>query len=1575
MVKERSHGHIRKLPLDREKLHWYYDRLTIGLCIVQANDEETILFANREACLLYDCATEAEFFSLTGGTFRGMTSEDSVSLANVVGSGGNQFTLHFQYLTASRHLHDADSIITLDEIDGRKVFFLHLVSQQMELANSISDELTGFLGGKDFFTASIDMSKTTRNNGNFPDYCPVCFNIANFRGFNRENGIDAGNRLLSYIAQTLRKTFSKGLFGHTNADTFLAILPRDGLGEKVEEACALVNRYIGSKSSALKAGVVMFGHDVSEEMVRHSFDMAKIACNAAKDDREHSYVVFSKEMEDRLEKRQYILEHFDLALKEGYIKLYYQPVVRTLSGKVCSFEALARWEDPERGMIMPGVFVPVLESARRIGRLDAYMIDHVVQSLHERLKSGLHLVPVSLNLSQLDFDLTDPLRCLEEAVAKYQVPRKYIHVEVTESGLAENRGQMARTIKAIHDAGYEVWLDDFGAEYSSLNVLHSYCFDLIKLDMGFFQNFDAKSRDIITGIVLMAKRMGLHVLAEGVETEEQLAFLKEIGCERIQGYYYGKPMPIASARSELGRKHILLESDLERSVYGAAGLVDIVSQTPIGLCLRENGTSRMLCVNQAFLAELKTVGIQSLEEYNKVLSVRNILLSRKLGYFMDQVFAGTTGTTTFVDNGQYLRMNVTKLSGVQDFWIGKVNLTNISFDQEATKNRRFDAMFRNVVQFFDGVYFLDLQKDEIEVVECVHPKIRPGFVFHGISSSFAAYTSELVHMDDRKRFLSFIDVEQLCRVADASERGYAQDLFRIRREDGTYRWTTFLALILSRGNEKGILLCERQDIWETYPQRKSLLPVFAASLSSGSESLDIQTPTWERSLLYAFLRFSGIPAFWKDRSLRFLGANEKLLAEIGKSRDEVLGKTAKELGIYIDADSFHSREERILRHGETLHDTRMILVDGVGRQLTVTEFPWYLGNEIAGTAGFLNVGRAHPEESFITDPETGLLDMYGILIAASAYDEAYRKSGTGYCGVYLTLKDYGHLCRTFGSGFTQAVTKIAAEELKRDGIPLGASASRLTGCDFLLLSKEPDSGLLVQLARKVRNRIQGIPEIGGISCHLEMSGSLAFGAEAQGFFDLLDLLYKRARHPEDNGMERLNSLWQMVGLSTEILNSLSDRVALIDPETNEILFLNRAMRKDLNLAEDSDCAGKKCYEILECRDTPCRFCPNSTLSASTFSIYQQKCKGSGQEYLVKGVLVPWKGRIVRLSIGHATGNQEHGTSSQSLLDYEMWANDAITEGMAEKDPSHGIQKAMEHLAFSMQADRFLLFEERPEQTVRCTYEWCRKGRLPVKEEMQGLLRKNLEPLYRIFTQKKVAMIPDYEEFLKRNPDFVLPIDGVRNIISGHLAVSGTSLGFTMVLNASDENFRPAGYMLATLTDFFAALLRNRNSLNEALQRSLHDPMTGVLNRGGLAQYLRERTFVGTVALISGDINGLKHMNDTQGHEAGDHLICSISKILVHLTDADHVVRMGGDEFLVIGEGMDDAGARNLIDQIKVSCLAQGLSLALGYTIHTGKIADIDAVLRKADEAMYEDKSLQREGLQGSVTAGQPDKTT
>ncbi|MDD6229840.1 MAG: GGDEF domain-containing protein [Lactimicrobium massiliense] len=184
---------------------------------------------------------------------------------------------------------------------------------------------------------------------------------------------------------------------------------------------------------------------------------------------------------------------------------------------------------------------------------------------------------------------------------------------------------------------------------------------------------------------------------------------------------------------------------------------------------------------------------------------------------------------------------------------------------------------------------------------------------------------------------------------------------------------------------------------------------------------------------------------------------------------------------------------------------------------------------------------------------------------------------------------------------------------------------------------------------------------------------------------------------------------------------------------------------------------------------------------------------------------------------------------------------------------------------------------------------------------------------------------------------------------------GGSVGFTLVLNAYEENFHRAGYILSTLTDFLSVMIQNRNNISEALSHSLRDPMTGVLNRAGLAKYLSTRKRQETAAFISGDINGLKEENDRHGHLSGDHLIRGISDILVSFADKDHVVRMGGDEFLMIKEGMDDAGARDLIQKIKNTCQTEGYSIALGYTIHSGSIGNMDDIVRKADRAMYEDK--------------------
>ena len=327
---------------DLEELHRLYDAMTIGVCIVDRTKKERILFVNKSTLALYDCGSEAAFLELTGGKFAGMTMEEDLSLASARGSRQNFFTLEVQYLTSSRHIRELDCIVTPCRMFGTDVYLLQMTSSQMKLEEVTSDECTGFPGAKAFFQQALQAARERMNEGGFSQFCPVCFNIANFRGFNRENGMEEGNRCLAFTARVLREVFPKGLFGRTSADNFYAILPRENLREKIEEACARVDQYLGGGSSSLKAGIVLFDHEVSPDVLRHSFDMARIACSTVKNDAEHCCGVFRKEMQERIENRQYILDHFAEALQLGYLKVYNQPMVRALSEKVCGFEALTR---------------------------------------------------------------------------------------------------------------------------------------------------------------------------------------------------------------------------------------------------------------------------------------------------------------------------------------------------------------------------------------------------------------------------------------------------------------------------------------------------------------------------------------------------------------------------------------------------------------------------------------------------------------------------------------------------------------------------------------------------------------------------------------------------------------------------------------------------------------------------------------------------------------------------------------------------------------------------------------------------------------------------------------------------------------------------------------------------------------------------------------------------------------------------------------------------------------------------------------------------------------------------------
>jgi len=444
------------------------------------------------------------------------------------------------------------------------------------------------------------------------------FNVMNFKTINQRFSYQGGNEYLCKFRDELKRLFEGETVLRAGADHLVVI----SLNLSVEEIALrikLLNKAMTSYEKGLrnqiKAGIYIADGTPQQPIVM--MDRASLACREVHGIFNREYAVFNDELRNKYEQKQYVLEHFEEAFEKGYFKVFYQPIYRSLNKKVYGYEALARWIDPNRGMIPPVIFIEVLEKVHLIHKLDAYIIDQVCKDLRDDIDSGYAYQPISVNLSRLDFELSDIKKVVDNAVAKYNVPKEYIVLEVTESAFASDLSNLGEVISAFRADGYQVWIDDFGSGYSSFNNLQTYDFDFLKIDMNFLRNFDKtpKSKVIIASIVDLAKKLGIHTLAEGVETLEQYEYLKQIGCELIQGYYFSKPLPIEDFHT---RRTNLCgfttnETPKERLYYDGIGRLnflentplrerklEIASEIPIAIVEGENRKYRFIFVNSAF---------------------------------------------------------------------------------------------------------------------------------------------------------------------------------------------------------------------------------------------------------------------------------------------------------------------------------------------------------------------------------------------------------------------------------------------------------------------------------------------------------------------------------------------------------------------------------------------------------------------------------------------------------------------------------------------------------------------------------------------------------------------------------------------------------------------------------------------------------------------------------------------------------------------------------------------------------------------------------------------------------------
>ena len=405
------------------------------------------------------------------------------------------------------------------------------------------DELTGIYNKQAFYAKTKEMLLDNPDK----NFDLLRINIERFKVLNDLFGESTGDKLLRYIGKFLKEiNLPLCVSGRLYADNFV-VCYEAGKGDSrrmintlqmVADSFAINNRTI------LSFG--LYRIDDKTLPVSVMCDRANMALWKAKGNFKNPYCEYDEKMRQQVLKEQKIINAMEMAIQNKEFTLYLQPKYNIEKGTIIGAEALVRWISLENGFISPGDFIPLFENNGFVYEVDKFIWEESCRYLRKWLDEGREVHPISVNVSRID--LYDPklVQHLVDLREKYQLPSQYLELEITESAYTEDPEQIITITRQLREAGFVILMDDFGTGYSSLNMLKDIQIDVLKLDMGFLKSSDysAKGGNILTAILKMAESLKMQTIAEGVETKEQVEFLKSIGCRYVQGFYYSKPLPV-----------------------------------------------------------------------------------------------------------------------------------------------------------------------------------------------------------------------------------------------------------------------------------------------------------------------------------------------------------------------------------------------------------------------------------------------------------------------------------------------------------------------------------------------------------------------------------------------------------------------------------------------------------------------------------------------------------------------------------------------------------------------------------------------------------------------------------------------------------------------------------------------------------------------------------------------------------------------------------------------------------------------------------------------------------------------
>ena len=695
---------------------------------------------------------------------------------------------------ASQRLADEDYDVKLhyrskDEIGQLTQAFVRMRDQIKDYIADLNrrvntDMLTGLPNMRCFFKLAKAERQRLSDSGSAS--AMLYFDLVGMKYYNRQYGFEEGDRLLCAVGWTLAEHFGEKCICRFSEDHFAAVCDEKNLEEKLKAVFRDCKAANDGNSLPMRAGI--YRDSIEPVSVSVACDRAKYACDKHRSSFESDWYFFDDDMLHQLDSIRYIINHLDQALAENWIKVYYQPIVRSINGRVCDEEALSRWVDPVRGILPPDDFIPILERARLIYKLDLYVLDRILEKIQAQQEAGLRVVPHSLNLSRADFDACDIVEEIRRRIDAAGIPHDRLTIEITESIIGSDFDFMKEQVRRFQSLGFQVWMDDFGSGYSSLDVLQDIHFDLLKFDMRFMKRFGEgkESKSLLTDLIRMAVDLGVDTICEGVETAEQVEFLRDIGCSKQQGYYYCKPIPFEEILTRYQKGiQIGFEDPAETDYYAAIGRVNLYDLTvitdkendstdyfdtlPAGILELKEDQACYVRTNQAYRDFMKKYFDFDLSDHPCGSAARTDGVDPDFMEKVRQCCADWSRAflDTYLPNGSAVHAAINPIS--KDAVTGAAALAVVVFSISEPNDTTYADIARALASDYYNIYVIDLDTDEFtEYSSQIGGEelsvIRRGEDFFG---SVNRDTMTRIYEEDRAPFLNLFSKQSVIRDLDA----------------------------------------------------------------------------------------------------------------------------------------------------------------------------------------------------------------------------------------------------------------------------------------------------------------------------------------------------------------------------------------------------------------------------------------------------------------------------------------------------------------------------------------------------------------------------------------------------------------------------------------------------------------------------------------------------------------------------------------------------------------------------------------------------------------------------------------